>query len=235
MIEVLVNADDFGFSRAVNYGILNSHKNGIVNSATMMMNAKATDHAIRIAKDHRTLKVGIHLVLTCGRPLLHDVPSLVDREGNFKKQDEVYGNPGSISLEELEREWSAQIDKFIDLGMMPTHFDSHHHVHAIPAFWPVVKKLSAHYGLPVRKAGPHFQDIETVTDTFLDDFYGEKAAVDYFQTLNERISEGKSVEVMTHPAYLDDDLLQHSSYNQERLKETAILMKATLPEGFILR
>ncbi|MGE7602623.1 chitin disaccharide deacetylase [Peribacillus sp. NPDC097675] len=235
MIEVLVNADDFGFSRAVNYGILNSHINGIVNSATLMMNAKATEHAIRIAKDHRTLKVGIHLVLTWGRPLLDDVPSLVDEAGNFKKQAEIQKNPDDISLEELEREWSAQIDKFLALGMSPTHFDSHHHVHAIPAFLPVVKKLSAHYRLPVRKAGTHFQDIETVTDTFLSDFYGESAATDYFQNLHERISEGKSVEVMTHPAYLDEDLLKHSSYNKDRLKETAILMKATLPEGFVLR
>lgn len=235
MIEVLVNADDFGFSRAVNYGILNCHKHGIVNSATIMMNAKATEHAIRIAKDNRTLKVGIHLVLTWGKPLLSDVPSLVDETGNFKKQGEIYGNPDDISLEELEREWSAQIDKFLDSGMFPTHFDSHHHVHAIPAFLPVVKKLSAQYQLPIRKAGTHFQDIETVTDIFLDDFYGETAVMDYFQNLDERISNCKSVEVMTHPAYLDDDLLKHSTYTQERVKETAILMKATLPEGFVLR
>ena len=78
MIEVLVNADDFGLTRAVNYGILDSHKHGIVNSTTMMMNAKATEHAIEIAKGTPSLRVGIHLVMTWGKPLLTDVPSLVN-------------------------------------------------------------------------------------------------------------------------------------------------------------
>ncbi|MDQ0879508.1 putative glycoside hydrolase/deacetylase ChbG (UPF0249 family) [Peribacillus sp. V2I11] len=92
MIEVLVNADDFGLTKAVNYGILDSHKYGIVNSATIMMNAIATEHAIEIAKKTPSLKVGIHLVLTWGKPLLSDVPSLVDESGFFKKQGMVYGS-----------------------------------------------------------------------------------------------------------------------------------------------
>lgn len=86
MIDVLVNADDFGLTKAVNYGILDSHKYGIVNSATIMMNAKATEHAIEIAKKTPSLKVGIHLVLTWGKPLLSDVPSLVDESGFFKSK-----------------------------------------------------------------------------------------------------------------------------------------------------
>ena len=110
MTKVIINADDFGLSRGVNYGIIDTHLKGIVTSATMMMNAKATKHAISLAKDTPSLKVGVHLVLTWGKPLLDDVPSLVDETGKFKKQIVVYSNPFSISLDDLEREWTAQIE-----------------------------------------------------------------------------------------------------------------------------
>lgn len=222
----MINADDFGLSRGVNYGIIDSHLKGIVTSATMMMNAKATKHAICLAKDTPSLKVGVHLVLTWGKPILEDVPSLVDEVGNFKKQIFVYGNPFAISLDDLEREWTAQIEKCLDADITPSHLDSHHHVHGIKEFYPVIKKLSEKYGLPVRNAGAHFTDICTLTDVFFDDFYGDGIVDSYFEKLSGRIEDGKSIEVMTHPAYLDETLMQESSYNMQRLKETRILMEA---------
>ncbi len=226
MAKVIINADDFGLSRGVNYGIIDSHLKGIVTSATLMMNAKATKHAIALAKDTPSLKVGIHLVLTWGRPLLDDVLSLVDETGHFKKQIFVYGNPYSVNLDELEREWTAQIEKCLEADLTPTHLDSHHHVHGIKRFYPVIKKLSDKYGLPVRNAGEHFTDIQTLTDIFFDDFYGDGIVDSYFEKLLERVGDGKSVEVMTHPAYLDETLMQESSYNMQRLKETSVLMGA---------
>ncbi|MGO5012571.1 chitin disaccharide deacetylase [Niallia sp. Sow4_A1] len=226
MTKVIINADDFGLSRGVNYGIIDAHLKGLVTSATMMMNAKATKHAISLAKDTPSLKVGVHLVLTWGRPLLEDVPSLIDEAGNFKKQIFVYGNPVSISLDDLEREWTAQIEKCFDADLTPSHLDSHHHVHGIKEFYPVIKKLSEKYGLPVRNAGTHFTDIQTLTDVFLDDFYGDGVTDSYFENLHEQVEGGKSIEIMTHPAYLDETLMKESSYNMQRLKETRILMDA---------
>jgi len=234
MIKVLVNADDFGFSRGVNYGIMDCHKYGLVNSATMMMNAAATEHGIEIAKELPALKVGVHLVLTWGRPLSSNVASLVDDNGNFKKQQAVYETPNAINLVELEREWTAQIEQFIQSGLEPTHFDSHHHVHGITEFYPVVKKLSDRYQLPVRHAGSHFNEIQTTTELLLTDFYGETATADYFAKLESRVNGVSSVEIMAHPAYLDYELLRGSSYNQQRVKETSILKIAVLPRGFSL-
>lgn len=235
MIDLLVNADDFGFSRGVNHGIIDSHKYGIVNSTTIMMNAAASEHAIELAKKTPTLKVGVHLVLTWGKPLLSDVPSLVDENGFFKKQSILIEQPSEISLHELEREWSAQIDLLLASGIVPTHFDSHHHVHGIKTFYPVVKKLSEHYQLPIRKAAAHFEDIHTVTDVFLDNFYGAGVADDYFEHLYSSKIDGKSLEIMTHPAYLDAVILEGTSYTTARLRETDILLNTQLPKDFILR
>ncbi|MGX6443770.1 chitin disaccharide deacetylase [Neobacillus sp. K501] len=223
MITLIINADDFGLSHGVNHGIIDSHLYGIVNSTTMMMNMSGTDHAIELAKKHPSLRVGIHLVLTCGKPLLEDVPSLVDEKGNFKKLSDLK----DISLTELEREWMAQIDRFIASGLKPTHLDSHHHVHTMEELLPVVQKLAYLYDLPVRINGTKkLEGVAAFSDLCLLDFYGDGVTEDYFEGLMERLKEGTTVEIMCHPAYLDNTLLNISSYTHTRLKELDILKKA---------
>lgn len=54
MKKLIINADDFGYSRAVTYGILDSYKTGILTSTTMMMNTEATEHAVEAAKENPT-------------------------------------------------------------------------------------------------------------------------------------------------------------------------------------
>jgi predicted glycoside hydrolase/deacetylase ChbG (UPF0249 family) len=49
MIKLIVNADDFGYSRGINHAIIDCHQHGIVNSATMMMNMPGVAHAVELA------------------------------------------------------------------------------------------------------------------------------------------------------------------------------------------
>ncbi|MFS0777262.1 chitin disaccharide deacetylase [Neobacillus sp. 3P2-tot-E-2] len=234
MIKLIVNADDFGYSRGVNYGIIDAHKYGIVNSTTMMMNMPGVNHAVELAKEHPALKLGIHLVLTFGKPLLSDVSTLVDEQGNFKKLKDLI-NDQNLSLIELEREWTAQIDRFLDFGLTATHFDSHHHVHGIPEFLPVIQRLSRKYNLPVRRISEQpVEGVPTFTDCFLHDFYGEGVTQEYFIELSHRDVENQTVEVMCHPGYLDFEVLNGSSYAADRVKETKILTSVTLPDNIIL-
>ncbi|NRD78249.1 chitin disaccharide deacetylase [Bacillus sp. BRMEA1] len=233
MNKLFVNADDFGLTRGVNLGIVDAHKLGIVNSTTMMMNMPGTDHAIQLAKETSTLLLGVHLVLTAGRPLLKDVSSLVDRQGNFKKQSQIRTN-NDIHLEDLEREWTAQIEKFLAAGLIPTHLDSHHHMHGIEEFYPVVKTLSERYHLPVRRTNLQMGDLTSFTDLLFVDFYGETLSDDYFDRIAAKVENGQTVEVMCHPGYVDQYLLDHSSYNLARLKELEILTNVKLPGKFEL-
>lgn len=234
MIKLIVNADDFGYSRGVNYGIIDAHKNGIVNSATMMMNMPGVNHAVELAKQYPTLKLGIHLVLTCGKPLLSDVPSLMDEQGNFKKiSDFIKDN--NLSLLELEREWTEQIDRFLEFGLIPTHFDSHHHVHAIPEFLPVIQRLSRKYNLPVRRISEQgVEGVPSFTDQFFHDFYGDGVTDDYFDKLTMLDFDNQTIEVMCHPGYLDYGLVNGSSYTMDRVRETNILTTITLPNKIYL-
>lgn len=233
MIKLIVNADDFGYSKGINYGIIEAHRNGIVNSTTMMMNMPGVTHAVDLAKENPNLKVGIHLVLTCGKPLLTDVPTLVDQNGFFKKNREILES--NISLEELEREWTAQIDKFLETGLTLTHIDSHHHAHTVPTFLPVVQKLSQKYNLSVRRVSDHaIEGVTPFSDVFLHEFYGEGATYDFFEKIGTRVQDGQTVEVMCHPGYLDHEVLNNSSYAKERVTEIEILTSIRLPSQLVL-
>lgn len=81
---VLVNTDDFGLTTGVNAGTLESHLNGIVNSVTMIMNGQAVEEAVRLAKQHISLRVGVHLVLSWDKPLADTSAPLTKEDGTFR-------------------------------------------------------------------------------------------------------------------------------------------------------
>ena len=64
--QLIINADDFGFSPGITDGILHAHKTGILTSTTLMSTMPDRDRAIELAKTTPTLGVGIHLCLTQG-------------------------------------------------------------------------------------------------------------------------------------------------------------------------
>ncbi|MXQ54670.1 chitin disaccharide deacetylase [Shimazuella alba] len=232
MISLLVNADDFGFSRGVNHGIIDAHRFGIVNSTTMMVHTPATEHAVELAKQYPQLRVGIHLTLTFGKPVNQDVPSLVDENGFFRV-DKNYEKNSDVLLEDVRKEWEDQIQKFFSFGIRPAHMDSHHHIHAWPFLEPVVKELAQKYNLPVRNAfRRNVEEIPLLSDVFLDGFYGENVSSHFFANLHQEVEDNVTLEVMCHPAYIDTFLKDNSTYCTKRLQELDILTNVSLPSIF---
>lgn len=225
MTNLIVNADDFGFSKGVNLGIVEAYTNGIVTSATLMVNMPDKEHAAQLAKAHPQLGVGIHLVLTCGSPISTHVPSLVNEQGEFYSQQEAMKYAESA---DIERECHEQIQAFFSLGLTPTHIDSHHHVHAHGKVAPIVARLAEQYGLPVRKLRNdsservRHQRLHTTVEC-LTDFYGQGATKDNLIRMFDQAKGRDVVEIMCHPAYVDVRLLNGSSYNTERVRELEIL------------
>ncbi|MEW5321230.1 chitin disaccharide deacetylase [Geobacillus thermoleovorans] len=227
----IVNADDFGYSKGVNYGILEAFQHGVVTSATLMTNMPAAEHAARLAKEHSELGVGIHFVLTCGRPLA-DVPSLVNENGEFPRRGEALAG---ARRSDIERELAAQLERFFSLGLSPTHIDSHHHVHEHPNVFPVVEQLAERYRLPIRPVRTARMHRLTTVDVFFPDFYGDGLTKDHFLTLIDRIDDGQTAEVMCHPAYIDVPLAVGSSYCQQRVRELAVLTNPELAQALAER
>jgi hopanoid biosynthesis associated protein HpnK len=133
--RLIVNADDFGLTAGVNRAIIEGNHSGIVTSATLMANAKATDAAIDLARTQPSLKTGCHVVLIDGVPLASNLPSLTDGSPRFRsslKQFALAATRGQIAADEIQREVETQIRKLQSCGVTITHVDSHKHTHMFP-------------------------------------------------------------------------------------------------------
>lgn len=218
MKKLIINADDFGYSRGVNYGIIDSYQKGILTSATFMTNMPGASQAAELAKQNPGLGVGVHLVLTCDRPLLDSHNTLVDVNGDFRKLN-FYEGGFTIDYDEVYSEWKAQIERFLSYGLEPTHLDSHHHINSFGSIPEVFLKLAQEYNLPVRNNMKIPNDIPT-TDSFS---YLIETSLKDEQSLNELFDKNETVEVMCHPAYLDKKLMATSSFTYPRIDEVEFL------------
>ncbi len=227
-MKILFNGDDFGLTKGVTDGIVKSHTNGVVKTTTLIMNGLAVDYAVKQAYLHPTLKVGIHLVLTWGKPIDIHTADLVNADGFFK-YDNKYALMPPPNLEQVEKEWESQINAFIATGLQLHHIDSHHHIHGWEPLQSIIIKLAQKYKVPVRyveslKAYPNL----LLTDALYTGFYGEGVTDQIFETL--KTYHVNSIEVMTHPAYADEELSQISSYIKKREEELEILCNVTVPD-----
>lgn len=146
---LIVNADDFGLSKGQNYGIIEACRNGIVTSTTALVNGQAIDHAVQLSRDEPSLAIGMHFVLTMGKPLTV-MPGLT-RDGVLGKWIWQLAEEDALPLEEITQELASQYLRFIELfGRKPTHLDSHHHVHMFPQIFPIVAKFAAEEGIALR-------------------------------------------------------------------------------------
>lgn len=148
-IRLIVNADDFGITPAVNRGIADAHDRGIVTSASLMATGAAFDDAVALAHQRPQLAVGVHLVLTEQRPLVGG-PSLVKPDGLFPpdwKELAARQLRGRISASEVRAELDAQIARVRAAGLAVSHLDGHQHVHVLPGIAPIVAELAAAHGI----------------------------------------------------------------------------------------
>lgn len=157
---VIFTADDFGLTRGVNRGICEVVEAGILTSTTVMTNFPYYQE-IHAIKDK--IGVGVHLTLTEGTPVLNPgkIPTLVDEKGNFYDHQElikkVYWR--KLSIGDVEAEFDAQIRQLVDIGIKPSHIDSHESILKYPFFISIAKRLAEHYDIRgVRTYSPRIFD-----------------------------------------------------------------------------
>jgi chitin disaccharide deacetylase len=130
--SLVVNADDFGFTRDVNRGIVEAHTRGILTATTLMATGRAFDDAVQLAKENPTLDIGCHLVLVGDAPFPPTVTKL------------ILALKGMDVREELTR----QVRKIVDAGISPTHLDTHKHTHLLPPVLDAVARISEEFKIP---------------------------------------------------------------------------------------
>jgi predicted glycoside hydrolase/deacetylase ChbG (UPF0249 family) len=172
---LIVNADDYGRAPGVSQGILTAHRRGIVTSTTVMINQPGIEDQLAQALTCPRLGLGLHLVFTAWRPVLppEAVPGLVDGNGLFLEQHDVWARAERIPVSQLRAELTAQVERFIALtGRQPDHLDCHHFVHLYPPFFQVYADLAAQRDLPLRVPFPPETEFERAVKTlpFLEGF-----------------------------------------------------------------
>jgi predicted glycoside hydrolase/deacetylase ChbG (UPF0249 family) len=150
--NLIVNADDLGWTEGVNRGIAEAHRNGIVTSASLLANGVAFVSGVDLARTTPGLGVGVHLNLSDGEPVAQreSVTTLLNDRGELEGRPEsllLRLARRSVLLDEVEREWDAQIQKVRDSGVEPTHLDGHRHVHMLPGLFEIALRLAKKHGI----------------------------------------------------------------------------------------
>jgi predicted glycoside hydrolase/deacetylase ChbG (UPF0249 family) len=250
---LIVNADDFGRTSGISQGICSAHKDGIVTSTSVMINLpNAVEDVAFLLSNYPELGIGVHLNLTCGSPISDPsrIPSLLDSSNAFPQVETVVYAIDRLDPDEVKREWRSQIDLLLELSADIDHLDSHHHIAALrPHLWNVLLELAKEYSIAVRHPcpSPHApssilqkipKDIREfpchgaierlgvdrvhAPDSFIASFFAEEATVKDLINLLNSLPPGVH-ELMTHPGFADQPLMEQSTYNLQREDEIRIL------------
>jgi predicted glycoside hydrolase/deacetylase ChbG (UPF0249 family) len=138
--RLIFNADDFGFTRDVNDGIVEAHRNGVLTATTLMANGNAFEHAVACASETPSLDVGVHLVLVQGESVSKPgkaMPATLQdlAKALFRRELDVQG------------EAVAQVRKIVAAGIRPSHIDTHKHTHLLPPVLEAVARIAKEFGI----------------------------------------------------------------------------------------
>jgi len=141
--RLIVNADDFGLSHSVNEAIIRAHREGIVSTASLMVNEPGYNEAVKLAEENPKLGVGLHLTLLKGHSTLspEKIPGLVNARGEFSDHPVSTGFRYFFSRslhESLRAEMHAQFAKFHATGLLRDHVNGHLHLHLHPTVFRIL-------------------------------------------------------------------------------------------------
>jgi|GEM_PF-284541 len=205
---LIVNADEFGRNPGINRGVIDTHRRGIVTSASAMVRRPAAVEAARLVRENPALGVGLHV----------DLCEWVCRDGRWVQVEEVVPLDDADAVSE---EVARQLSRFRELFQRePTHLDSHQNVHRTEPVRSVLLTTARQLGVPLR----HFTDHVFVCSEFHGQTstgrpYPEGIRLSRLLAVLRSLPEGAS-ELICHPGYGDSGA---GSYGRERETELQVL------------
>lgn len=166
-VRLILHADDFGMSHAVNRATIELLDSGRVSSASIMMPCPWVAEAAAYARQHPEKDLGLHLTLTSEWTTLRwgpvapvdKVPGLLDAEGYLWRSEADVAR--HATAQEVETELRAQIAKAQKLGIRFTHFDTHMGtLYTRPDFFDVFEKLGQEFKVPILRVKPGDADAQ---------------------------------------------------------------------------
>lgn len=239
MKRLIINADDFGLTAGVSAGILEAIEQGVVSSTTAMVCLPGSTENIQRFAGKIVGHVGLHLQLTDGIPCSTPgtVSTLVDPEGRFPRSWRDLEKPDP---DEVRQEWHAQIARMGGLGIRPTHIDTHHHVHRLPAVFDVYAEIAVAYGVPARALTPRMAACLRSRGVTCSDYceigwgnkgYEPEKLLAMMAKAFDPVTGYTSIELMCHPGFCDDELTGKTTYALQRPEELRALCDSGLRAG----
>jgi hypothetical protein len=229
--QVIINADDFGFTNGVTSGIVRTMCEGVVTSTTAMACVAGADARLRRWAPTVPGCIGAHLQLTTGRALSDPalIPTLCGLDGKFPSSKT---NLSCARTEEIVLEWDEQFRFLRGLGIEPTHIDTHHHVHKLPHVFEAFCEIARRFQVPARALTRSMrEELRRANipcpDSMSVEFYGGGLTSDRLLALLEQAIEAPDppavIEIMCHPGVPCEELSHLSKYVQEREAEMEAL------------
>jgi predicted glycoside hydrolase/deacetylase ChbG (UPF0249 family) len=150
-MNVVINADDFGYNQTVNEAIVDLIAQRRITSSTLIANAPAVEAAVRNIPRATRCSFGVHLNVTEFAPLTapahrEGLSELLDEHGCFRGEAHVRSMKLTSRVREaIFREWRLQVERVRRFGIEISHFDSHNHIHTVPGLFLVLKRLQEHF------------------------------------------------------------------------------------------
>ena len=230
-MEVIVNADDFGFHENANQAIAKCFREGIVTNTTAMVTMPAIESGLALARrDGFVDRIGLHVNLSEGRPLTDTIKRsriFCDEDGNFN---------GGIRARRLWRFWlprseqvgiaeeiKAQMKLFFKLGFTERHYDSHGQVGVYWPILPIALECAKAFGFKTTRmfinmsANPHDSRLSFLRKMYIRHIDKRILASGLIKTdylglswdlprMQEFLPNEAVVELMVHPQYRLPDL-----------------------------
>lgn len=227
MKKLVVRADDIGYSEGITLGIISSYKNGIVTSAGIMVNMPFSRQAIEMVKND-DICFGLHVNIVIGKPCCKDntkIKSLLDNDGKFVsskiRREQLLRDKVVFNYDEVYEEVCAQIETYKEyMNRLPEYIDIHGIEEGVSI--SAMCKAAKEYGIP---SCPYYLDsnISMPSKYTQNDFYKlDKSFVKLFE--EKYINLDRDITLMvTHPGFIDYNLIKSSSLVQERVYEHAML------------
>jgi len=227
-IDLIINADDYGYYPCVSQGILAAAKSGALTATGILANSPDLATQLQWLTGLESIDVGIHLNLTYGQPLTEVMANkLESKQGQFPNAYAMSGLllTGKISLADVRAEWRAQIETCQAQNLR--FLNSHEHIHMLPLLFPLVLELAKDYGIQyVRLTQAEWlspfglsalirntlmQTMQLINQghlkvkqpLFLGLSRSGKLDYDYLTTIFSKLKPGQSYELMCHPGHFN--------------------------------
>lgn len=228
--EIIIRADDLGYSEGVNYGICKTVREGLIRNVGFMVNMPASAHGYALIRD-LDVCLGLHINVSAGRPICSPdiIPSLVQADGTFHTSAQYAAATADfVAVDQAMLEIYAQYQRFRQItGREPDYFECH----AVSSgnLSRAMALAAQQYHLPYQPAsfdgspttfGPH------IIYPWMGSHAPSYDPQDFLQHMLSNLHPDGYDLMIFHPGYLDDDILTHSSLTLPRVKEVTAACSA---------